>query len=191
MICARYTDLYPLMLHELPSCEPPQMLLALQLAGREFCSKTEVWIESLPAIDLAEGVLSYTIEWEQDAIIRRVKSVKIQGSEVSTELYEFIPVGVLVLSEELKPASDIPGALVVELVFVPRLTTNEISESVFERWAEALAAKAVHTLGMQPGKPWSNPAVAMSNLGRYNEKVSEAMAEVACGYKSGGSGLEA
>jgi hypothetical protein len=167
------------------------MLLALQLAGREFCSKTEVWTESLPAIDLLEGVLSYTLEWDQDAIVRRVKSVKINGAIISPELYEFVPSGVLVLSGDMTPAVTVTGGLVVELVFVPRLTTSEISEMVFDRWAEAITAKAVHSLGMQPNKPWSNPTVALFALTRYNEKISEAMAEAASKYKSGGSGLEA
>jgi hypothetical protein len=191
MFCRRYADLYPLIVHDLPSCEEPTVVLALQLAGREFCNKTEVWDVTLDPVDIVADTLSYTLIWFEETHVKKVTKVEIDGEEIPPELYTFTPGNTLVLDGCLTPRAGITGGLVVDVVFVPRLTTSEIADFVFERWAEALVARAIAIEAIKPNKPWSNPAVAAAAAATYFEKVSEAMAQVATKYKSGCSGLEA
>jgi hypothetical protein len=191
MLCRRYADLYPLIAHDLPSCEEPTVVLALQLAGREFCNKTEVWAATLDPIDIVTDTLSYTLIWFEETHVKKVIKVEIDGEEIDPELYTFTPGNTLVLDECLTPAAGITDGLVVEVIFVPRLTTSEIADFIFERWAEALVAKAIAIEAMKPNKPWSSPTVAAAAAATYFEKVSEAMAQAATSYKSGCSGLEA
>ena len=190
MLCRSYADLYPLMLRDLPSCERPDALLALQLAGREFCNRTEVWKATLDPVDIVADTLVYTLVWGEDAFIKKVTKLTYDGFELNGSLYTFSPPSTIEFVD-FTPTQSIAGGLVVDAIFVPSLTTNEIADFVFERWAEAFVAKAVSSLALMPGKPWSNPALGGLSLSRYNEKVAEAMASESSGYKSGGSGLEA
>jgi hypothetical protein len=80
-VITAYTDLYPLMVPELPGCPENFILQSLKKTLRKFCQDSNAWREQLASINLKEGVLDYALASKWDAEIKEIIEVRI-GSEI-------------------------------------------------------------------------------------------------------------
>jgi len=79
-----YTGLYPQMIPELNGADPTTDILpALKRAGREFCLRTESWVEWLDPIKITDWQQDYDLTHIYTANIQRVLKVEINGNEQS------------------------------------------------------------------------------------------------------------
>lgn len=76
-----YSDLYPMMVPELPGCPENFILQALKKTFRKFCQDSNAWREQLASINLKDGVLDYALASKWDAEIKEIVEVRI-GAEI-------------------------------------------------------------------------------------------------------------
>lgn len=188
------TDLYDMVLGEVPSCPPVLALQHLQQALRKFCEDSEAFTEKLAAINLEEEEVDYTLAPAHTSCeIRRVLEVWIRtetdvdddldGTLQDFDKYEFDPVTkVLTLDDSIEPQEDVTEGLVVKVVLVPFLKTDlhnttAVSAAFLNLWAETVMARALYTLKRMVRRPWSDPQTAMVHLNDYNQGLSRALTE--------------
>ena len=176
----KYTDLVPRMLRDLNNYSPASALFALQDAGREFCNRSEAWFEDLPSIDLVADQQYYALATDYVAEIKLIKSVRVLTSDdVTNELEgEIVPPshyrmdlpGRLKFLTGYAPSTTVTGGLIVEVVLVPNMGTNELPEWIMSRWAEGIIGHAMN--GLLRGVDLIKAATYLSD---FNRKLNEAM----------------
>jgi hypothetical protein len=190
-----FTDLLEFVLQDVPGCSRALALQHLQQAARYFCIETEAWQEKLAAIDLKDATTSYTLTTDYEAEFRRIVTVWIrtetdvtngdEGTVQDFDKYTFTPAATLELDDSIEPQEDVTDGLVVKVVLVPYLNTDVgtvqveagISPTFLNLWAEAIIARAKHTLFIMPRKLWSDPGLAAYWLNEYRKGVSAAKTE--------------
>lgn len=193
-----FADLLDMLLLETPGCSAAIATQHLQQAARQFCSETEAFKEKLAAINLVEDDVTYTLTPTYNCEIRRIDEVWIRTSTDVTngddgtlqeyDKYTFDPLtNVLTLDDSIEPQESVTSGLVVKVSLVPYLKTNVwagtptnaggIPAAFLNLWAEAILAYAKYTLMRMPGKPWSNPSLAMVHKKDYDSGVTDARVE--------------
>jgi hypothetical protein len=79
-----YSNLYPLMRPELPRCDTPVILQALQKAGRRFCEDTDAFQETLDLIRVVDYKQDYTLSHAYNANIHRLFWLKLNGTQIAS-----------------------------------------------------------------------------------------------------------
>lgn len=198
------SDLYPLMMPRLPGIDTYTLDQALQEASREFCAKSEIFREKLTPIDLEEDENIYSITPAYDCHVKRILNVWMRseddvtyerdGTLIDPSLYKFELPDQLTLDSSIVPGDDIDDGLVVEIVMVPYHTqsgTDVLSDEFLNEWYEAIMWKAYHDLMMMPKKRWTDYDMAGYFLNKYNDKMTDAMAEANLEHKTQLNGFTA
>lgn len=195
MAANTYSDLYSRMVTELTGCSIPLILQTLQDIGRDFCSRTEAWIEDLPSIDLVADEDEYTVQSSWNARIDRIREVRINTTEGVTagnegtlqepDDYEFDGDHTLKLDDSIVPTSAVTDGLDVQVAIVPNWDAQELDPAFLERWAEAIIFGAKAALMIMPNKQWTNPQLAVFYSRKYEDQISSAVGEKHKRYKHG------
>lgn len=185
----KLSDLYVYMQDELP--DVPQLLLDqhLQMAQREFCSRSESWKEDVKIAQVA-GQQSYNITPSFDCEIKRVTNLWARstadiaaladGVEQDRLLYRFTLPSTLSIDASIAPRDGTTSYFVATCVLVPTVGqtgTNVMSREYLNQFFEGIMYRANFTLMKMPKQRWSNPDLATYYLGEFNRKITDAMAE--------------
>jgi len=178
----KYADLVSRMARDIPNFDHQDTLEALQDAGREFCNLSEAWYENLASINIVADQQSYTLSTNYQARFKRIKAVHIlsstdvangdEGQLMDVSYYKLVLPKTLKFDVNHTPSTAVTGGLVVEVVLVPNMASNELPAWVIDRWAEAIIGKAMYELL----KPQDQRKAALY-LAQYNAKMNEAMVE--------------
>lgn len=181
-----YQDLYPYMITRLPGCPQQVATQELHMAGRDFCSETEAWVEDLDDITVVAGQTDYTLTPSYDCLIKRVESVVVQPTGYSPSIppappidpqaYSLVNDSTLRLT--LTPATGVSQILQVKLVLIPNLESNEIDELFFDRWGvRGIFPMAMYRLFAMDGQPWANEKKQRQYFLQYKDAIGKARLE--------------
>ena len=194
----RYDELAPRVQQQCAGAESAVVLAALRRATRLFFQRTEAWQYELDPIDIVAEQASYVLAPGRNAVILRVIEVRLlseeevssgyEGSIAAGQFYRFTPPSTLELNDQLKPHAAVTDGLRVKVVMIPNMEPGDVDEQVFNRYGEAIIAKAIYDLKSESGKPWSGPAQEYRT--EYLRGISSARGDLARGFCVG-EGLRA
>lgn len=166
-------DLLPEMAPFLKDCPTPIQQQQLRYAARDFLRKTELWKETLDAIDTIAGQDEYTLTTANNAFFHRVDAVRIEDVKVE---YEFGVDDVLTLANEPAVAGD---EIIPKVIFIPKEANTTYPAWLLERWGHAMVDGALFFLKSMTDKPWGDGNAANRQLLIYSEDVAEGRKEYA------------
>lgn len=175
--------LLPRITASLPGCPSPVRLMALRQAARDFCRETEVWREILTTTsteDEDEYDLTDLHTW--DALIERVRAVRLDSSTVDEGDYEVSEDGVLTF--DTAPDAD-DYAIEADVVFLPLDECEDYPTWLIGKWSDAIQTKALMLLKAMPQKPWSDPKGAADLEREYVYQCGLAKVAVTMARKGG------
>jgi hypothetical protein len=192
-------DLTPLILPFVRDCSTPAAVVAARFACIEFYRNSLWQQEQLEPVDLVEGRSIYEVEVQPNTVVAQVMRVEIDtlsqpltfvtkdkldqlfGTRWSTlfgtprYVTQFDPSEIT-----LVPGPDVniaaPGAMKLLVAVQPTPDAEEIDDSVFNYYAEALAYGARARLVETAGQPYYDPGSAPMLWGKFYAGVSEAKA---------------
>jgi len=165
-----------------------EIVPAIRESAHLFCDQSKAWHENLTAIDSVADQLEYSLnpanDWTADII--RIQRIGIRtedeitadadadGTEIHPSRYKYLPA-----SESVKfgtaPATEaVTDALLVKVVFVPRLMCDEIAEWFLNFYQDGIVAGAVSDLCSRPDSATWNEATAGKNGRTFRNEVSRA-----------------
>lgn len=196
----RYDELSRRVQQQCSGTELVNVLPALRRATRLFFQRTEVWRYRLDQVDLVAEQSSYSIVPDRNAVVMRILEVRLLSSEevasgfegnvTPGQFYEFTPPSTLVLNDQIKPHAAVTGGLVVKAVLLPNMEAVEVDEQMFNRYGEAIIAKAVYDLKSEKDKPWTDYKGRDDFKIEYERGIASARGDLARGF-SVGEGLRA
>lgn len=196
----RYDELSRRVQQQCGGTELANVLPALRRATRLFFQRTECWQYQLDPIDIVAEKSQYSIIPDRAASVLRILEVRLlsseevasgyEGSITPGQFYEFTPPATLTLNDQIKPHSAVTDGLVVKVVLLPNMEASEVDEGVFNRYGEAIIAKAIYDLKGEINKPWSDPNGREEFKIEYNRGIAAARGDLARGF-SVGEGLRA
>ncbi len=173
---------YPFVLPEVVGCPEPLLAQQIMLTAHSFCTETGVWDEVQAPVLTSSGIADYEIDAPADAEMLRVRSVWLDGRELSpkqmrtplvanfgapSSYHSALARGLITL--DAKPQSE--QSLVVRAVYAPRLTGQALPDFLLSRYAIAIAGGAKARLMLMPGQAWSNPALAQLHAEKHQAAV--------------------
>lgn len=189
-----WSDFFDYVVPEISGC--PQLLTVpyIRAAAIDFFGDTGVYTLTLDADNVVAGVASYDITLPANWDVAWVRSVRHNGTLLA-------PVSENALDQEganwitatgtpLRylqedtasvrlvpiPTTAVSGGLVLRAVLRPSLASTGFSTDwVFDGWGEAIASGAKARLLALPGKPWSNPELALYHDSLYRKAVGRAI----------------
>jgi hypothetical protein len=192
-------DLTPMIMPFVRDCSTPAAVVAARFACIEFYRNSLWQQEQLEPVDLVEGRSIYEVEVQPNTVVAQVMRVEIDtlsqplvfvtkdkldqmfGSRWSTMfgtpryVTQFDPSEIT-----LVPGPDVniaaPGAMKLLVAVQPTPDAEEIDDSVFNYYSEALAYGARARLVETAGQPYYDPGSAPMLWGKFYAGVSEAKA---------------
>lgn len=177
--------LYPFVLPEVIGCPEPLLAQQIMLTAHSFCTETGVWDEVQDPILTSAGIADYEIDAPASAEMLRVRSVWLDGRELSpkqmrtplvanfgtpSSYHAALARGQITL--DAKPQAK--QSLVVRAVYAPKLTGQALPDFLLLRYVLAIASGAKARLMLMPGQAWSNPALAQFHAAQYQGAVIDA-----------------
>lgn len=185
----RLEDYLSEIMMELAGCPNVIALQALRKAVRDFQTETEIWNQDI-TVDLVSGTLKYKLQPSYEASVLRVFKVTLDGTILQPEDYElnfdqitdtdYREFELELINDPLKTVTD---GLVVNVILCSFIKAIDIPEYFFDRWGDAIMAKAKSDLMMQPKKPYGDRQLALKYLGDYKNYVVDAKREKVCKHK--------
>lgn len=154
----KYADLIPRMVRDLRgvSFEKSDAVLALKDAGRKFCNESGAWYADLTAIDVVAEQQEYTLSTSFPAQFKAIKTLRLltesevaagdEGGLVDPSYYRLNLPATLHFNTGHIPATAVTGGMVVKVVLVPQLDTEELPEWMISRWGEGIIGWAMYTI---------------------------------------------
>jgi hypothetical protein len=176
---------------ELPAVPEPVALRALADSVKEFCKRSHIWQEDLPAVRTRVGVTNFDLAPDTGTIVVAVKEVRLAGERIPPAPKELSQILTNTLPSAAKPAAWMqvsPNQIqllnateAVELLTVRAAITLaqgqteiELPDDLVDEYAEDLAAGAKGRLVMQRGQPWYAPEAAGDYRRQYYVAVNQA-----------------
>ena len=187
-------SLHPYILPEVIGAPIPAVNLAIIRSAREFCERSLVWEHDIPAVPVASNVGCYQLSLPSADLIH-LTSVKLAGVPVPP-LADDSKIEMLGCTHYMQPDLEhiklVPtpeigsGYKLLELraALKPSRNANEISELLFNEWAEAIAFGAMSILKRQR-QSWSDPQGAIADRQEFERKMSEARNRALHGHVKG------
>ena len=176
---------YPFVLPEVIGCPEPLLAQQIMLTAHSFCTETGVWDEVQDPVLTSTGIADYEIDAPANAEMLRVRSVWLDGRELSprqmrtplvanfgtpSSYHAALARGLITL--DAKPQSE--QFLVVRAVYAPRLTGQTLPDLLLSRYAIAIASGAKSRLMLIPGQAWSNPVLAQFYAAQHQDAAINA-----------------
>jgi hypothetical protein len=193
-------DLTPMIMPFVRDCSTPAAVVAARFACIEFYRNSLWQQEQLEPVDLVEGRSIYEVEVQPNTIVAQVMRVTIDTlshpltfvtKDKLDQLYRYTDWTTLFGTPRyvtqfdpseitLVPGPDVniaaPGAMKLLVAVQPTPDAEEIDDSVFNYYAEALAYGARARLVETAGQPYYDPQSAPMLWGKFYAGVSEAKA---------------
>jgi len=157
-----YTSLYPLVVPELPGIETVHLLQEFRNVGRDFCRRSEAWREELSPVNIVADKTTYALPMEYDVMVLRIVSLKTGGTTadpISASEYELVNGQNTVVLDDA-PSSALTDGLIVKVVLMPHLFTDDLAAHFMEKWGESICAGVKAAFMRMPNKKWSNDTMA-------------------------------
>jgi len=171
---------------DLPGYDDVLAFQKLRLAVREFCQFTEVWRETLPAINLVADTSVYqAISSRSSASIVRITSLKIQDVEQDATDYTFTDGRTITLDDGITPSSAVTGGLVIEVALIPGRAIERMDPDSFVlQWQDGFVAGAMSKLQGMKERQWFDPVAANGNATLFETYKAFARREAQSGNRS-------
>jgi hypothetical protein len=189
----RYDRFLPWVTPYALNCPDPLAINAVRDACIEFCDTTG-WItyETDPQ-SILEDVSDYSFDLPEDTTLARILELYVDDVEMtpkstddlramygtnwrtqtgSPHYYTQLNTDEVVLVPQ--PTATVVDDLKMTVVLKPTRTSTTVDDSVFEWWAETIAAGALMRLLSTAGQPWSNPTDAAARERTFRLGMSEA-----------------
>ena len=196
MAITSYDSLLPYVLTETPGVPNPLAISAINRAVRRLCLESSCWFD-WQNVTLVAGEPDYQLTAPNvSAVVRNIKSVQIESSELAPIPENVVSVdrpwlmlnsgtptsyyavnGVLHLMPT-PTESDVGKSCRVKAAYIPQMDAQEADESLLDRHAETIASGAKSQLLSMNGQPWANPAMAQVYLAEFEKGIGRARIEV-------------
>lgn len=196
MAITSYDSLLPYVLTETEGVSHPLAISAINRAVRRLCLESSCWF-SWQNVTLIAGEADYQLTAPNaSAVVRNIKSVQIESSELAPIPENVVSVdrpwlmlnsgtptsyyavnGVLHLMPT-PTESDVGKSCRVKAAYIPQMDAQEADESLLDRNAETVTAGAKSILLMMPGHAWTNPVMAQVYLAEFEKGIGRARIEV-------------
>lgn len=196
MAITSYDSLLPYVLTETEGVSYPLAISAINRAVRRLCLESSCWFE-WQSVTLVAGESDYQLTVPNvSAVVRNIKSVQIESSELAPIPESVVSVdrpwlmlnsgtptsyyavnGVLHLMPT-PTESDVGKSCRVKAAYIPQMDAQEADESLLDRHAETIAAGAKSQLLTMSGQPWANPALAPVYFAEFEKGIARARIEV-------------
>lgn len=169
-------ELLPELLPLLPGCETPVVMQAIRAAGREFARESCSYLAVHKEI-LSGPVESICVAVPEDSVIFRINKIICGKKILKPDSYrlDYSNNTRIKLS---KPEGNDGDTLLVEYSMLPTPMCNAYREEFFNRYWEAIKAKALAELFAMPQKPWSNGDLSSYHRSIYLKYKAEAIEEM-------------
>ena len=157
---------------------------------RDFCIKTEAWIEELDPIDVEDGETEYTLNPKCNAYIHRIIEVRYGTTATDDDTipleaddYSLSDDSKIILADE--PEDDITDGLVVTVVLRPIFNDDiDLPDWFLDRYGDTLTAGLKFRLMRMQRKPWTNYEMAQYYEMEYAKGKAIAVREKYAEYKN-------
>ena len=185
-----WDDFLPNVAGILPGCPAYVIRDKLREAAIDFLNRSRVW--RVEHVTLGNTISGTRVHWvttnPEDAGLTHLHAVWIGGKEVDILLpgeaddaapgetaddvmVELAGRASLILS----PAPRVGGqAIVATVSYAPTEIALGVTDAVYRAHHEAIERRATAELMAEPGKPWSNPALAGAHMARFDQLLREA-----------------
>lgn len=190
----KITDLVRFVAVDVQGCPGPVIELAILETAIDFCRKTFAWGEIQDPVPVINGIQQYDVDMPTDGTVVAIRNVWGFSRELlpkpMVEIQRLLPnwldgrsnQPVYYNAADTDPAFirlfPIPegasGTLVMRVVYAPKITSTTLDDALVERYREALISGAKARLMLNPGRSWSNPALAGVHTGIYDRAKVEA-----------------
>lgn len=195
------TALLDYVMPDVPQCPTALAMDKIRLAAREFFSRSGVWNQIYPGINVVAGTRRYAIPvdaaLEADAtglmevwynnrriFIRSIAQLNLMYQNFDTQtgepyywnMYTQNNVDLYPL-----PSRALAGGLKVWAVLAPKIDASQIQDEHFIQWRDKIAHGAKRMIMEIPKKPYSDPGGAGYHRIEFDRGVAEASAWVQAG----------
>ncbi len=194
-----YDDYKQMLITDLPMVPNALLEQAIREATRRFCRDSKAWVETLPSVNLREGVVEYPLVVDYCANIILVKEVRLnteanidlgeRGVTQNAAYYKFTQPETITLENVIKPAEDVTNGLEVDVALVPKMESwpwnkSDFAEWFLNIWYDAIVARTLYVLKSKKGRKYSDPSGAADAKADYNLYLNKARIQVKRKYKS-------
>jgi hypothetical protein len=169
-----WSDLYDLVMPDLPGCPFAAVNSALRQSAIAFCAQSLAWKEEHPPIAVLAETAEYAFIPPTGAAVHAITYAQFNGKEISSQTGELnlaskawrnqtgTPEHVLggATSLRLVPEPDAAGTLAMTVALKPSASAAGIDEGLFNEYREAIVHGALARLMLSPRKPYTNTQLA-------------------------------
>lgn len=167
-----YETFLPEVMPHVHNCPQEYAVNAIRNACIEFCDQTH-WLTCEPdAQTVLPNVKVYDVEFSKGVMPIRLEWLKINDLPAHGHLTKNNQV---VLRD--KPSTRLFNALTMRFAVRPTRSSTTVDESLYDRWAEAIANGALARLYAVPAQPFSNPDMGVYRSSKFKADKADAQAE--------------
>ena len=189
----------PYVLPHVSGCSDPMAEQVIRSACVEFCATTLV-IQELSTATLTAGVSDYDIDVPTGSVLVKVLGVLVEDTWLSPHSLESVRSGLVLrgatantqavtgspmgyfqktpnstsITVSPVPSATVSNGLAVRAAFAPSRAAQSVDDTLFENYAEDIAAGAVSRLLLMPGQPFSAPAMAGAYRAQFDVAARKA-----------------
>lgn len=205
MAATSYDSLIPYIQIDTEGAPHPLIVSMINLAARELCTQAQCWT-AWEVVELESGVNEYAVSApSSSAVVRAVQYITMRERkalipeseanvlETKRHLIDatgepecYYMVGGMAIRVLPTPSdADSGKEMRVKASYIPSLDATSIPSEFIERYSEALVAGAKFNLMSMPGKPWSNPQLAVAHKQIFDVAIDKARIEVDTSFSTG------
>jgi len=203
---ATLSNFYPYVLPEVPGCPEMTVDLALKSSIIEFCEKSLILQRDHDPLTVVAGVVDYDFEPPTGSLVVKIMKAWYKSKELKpiapdevdkAELYNRSFSGADTNQQEPQyilqkdertfslypvPDANAANALTMRVAYKPTRVTTTFEDVLFEDYAEVIAHGAKARLFMSPGKPYTNPQLAVAAMDQFGRGVNTARQRAVRGH---------
>jgi hypothetical protein len=191
-----WSELYDLVMPDLPGCPFAAVNSALRQSTIVFCEQSLAWKEEHPPVAVLPATAEYAFIPPTGAAVHAVTYAQFNGKEISPHTGEphfatrawrnqtGTPQYVLggATSLRLVPEPDTAGTLTMVVALKPSASAAGIHEVLFNEYREAIVHGALARLMLSPRKPYTNTQLAQYHQQQFAIETAMAGTRAARSY---------
>lgn len=191
-----FSSFYDPILPELRGCTTTLLDFHLRQVARDFCDRTDCWVDTFPTIQMAESTLSYfVLTQEPKSQLVRLRRMTINGSlqwsALAPDPDDIVvprfpphkPPFTLDYNTDLLTLREQPaGDIVLVGSMKPTLAVTVLPDLLLNTHLEAMRTGVLSRLMRMGSKPWSNPELSEFYRTEYEAAINSAALIAARGH---------